>query len=295
MTVTILPGRGMQAGPGAAPPPDQQPPDQRESDQREPAETRRNVVVVAAAAAVALAALGGGAWFFTRSGSATPAPAVPASAAGHHAPAAVKLPRHGHVPPAELRAVATPAFAAMATSLGGVQATGQVHRTAHDKAGPADSKFNRCAGVRGAGGGQRGVASGKYETGNHVVRGQLDVTASAAAARHDLADMTSPRAVACAKAVVPQMLRHQKLGRYITATGVSLQRLHGVPHAFRMRLVVGYVVNGHETPVQMDFLGATVGRAEVSLMVTSHDTALAPKREAAALRAMTTSVRAALR
>jgi hypothetical protein len=45
----------------------------------------------------------------------------------------------------------------------------------------------------------------------------------------------------------------------------------------------------------MDFLGAVVGRAEVSLMVMSHDTALAPQREAAALRAMTKQVRSSLR
>lgn len=284
MTVTVLPGRDTQAGAGAPGSPEPQP----------PGETRRNVTVVAAAAAVALAALGGGAWFLTRSDSAPPAPA-PVAATGHKAPAAAKLPAHGPVRPADLRAVATPAFAAMAASLGGWTATGDVHRAPRHSAGATDGRFARCAGVGGSAAGQPGVRSGRYENGNHLVRGEVDVMAGAAAALGDLADMTSPRAVACAKAVVPQMLRHQELGRYITTSGVSMHRLQGVPHAFRMKLVVGYVVNGHEVPVQMDFLGAVVGRAEVSLLVTSHDTALAPQREVAALRAMAKQVRHSLR
>jgi hypothetical protein len=279
MTVTILPGQDTETGPGAPQTPEQPP--------------RVGRGVVAAAAALVLAVAGGGAWLLTRS-DAGPAPTPPAPTTAHRVHA-VKLPPHGRVPTARLRAVATPAFAAMAASLGGWPTTGHVHRADGDSSGPADSRFNECAGFASSSAGQRGFESGKYTSGNHQAQGQVDVMPSAAAARRDLANLTSPRAAACAKAVVPQLVRHQKLGRYVTATGVSLHRMHGVPHAFRMKLVVGYVVNGHQIPVQMDFLGAVVGRTEVSLRVTSHDTALAPKREVAALRAMVKQVRPSLR
>jgi hypothetical protein len=280
MTVTILPGHDTEAGSGVPQPP---PPPPRLAGRG----------VVAAAAALVLAAVGGGAWLLTRSG-ADPAATPPAPASAHRAHA-VKLPAHGRVPTARLRAVATPAFTAMAASLGGWTATGHVHRADGDSSGPADGRFDRCAGFASSSAGQRGLESGKYEGGNHLAQGQVDVMPSAAAARQDLRNMTSPRAAACAKAVVPQLVRHQKLGRYVTATGVSLHRMHGVPHAFRMKLVVGYVVNGHQIPVQMDFLGAVVGRTEVSLRVTSHDTTVAPRREVAALRAMVEQVRPSLR
>jgi hypothetical protein len=281
MTVTILPGHDMQADPDSAPSP-------------QPSRPRVSKSVVAAAAAVALAAVGGGAWVLTRS-DATPVAATPTQVTSHPTAAAVTLPPHGRVPAVDLRAVATPAFAAMASSLGGWTTNGHVHRAAQDSAGPSDSKFNRCAGVAAPSARQRGVSSGKYESGNHVVQGQIDVTPSAAAARRDLATMIAPRAEACAKALLPQMVRHQKLGKYVTATQVSLHRLQAVPHAFRMRLAVSYVVNGHQVPVQMDFVGALVGRAEVSMVVTSHDSRLRHSREVAALRAMTKQVRHSLR
>jgi hypothetical protein len=76
---------------------------------------------------------------------------------------------------------------------------------------------------------------------------------------------------------------------------VSLRRLPALPQAFRTKVVVGYVINGVQIPVQVDVVGAVVGRAELTLSVLSRDATLAPSREVAALCAMTRVVQRSLR
>jgi len=277
MTVTILPGQDTPADPGQTPPPS--------------GFGGRRVALLAAAAVVAAGALGG-AWTLTRS-DAKPAAATPAptdTAAGR----TVLVPRHGRVPDAQQLSVASAAFGAMDTALGGWAETGRVHR-AHDSRSGADNKVSRCAGLSQQPAGPSGLESANYVSGAHKASGEVQMMASAAVAQRELVELTSPRTAACAKRLFLPQFRHGRLGEYVTATGLSLHRLPAVPRAFRMKIIVGYVINGQQIPVQVDLLGAVVGRAEVTLTVLNREAALAPNREVAALRAMTQEVKRRLR
>jgi hypothetical protein len=246
---------------------------------------------------VLVAAVAGfGGWKLLGSGSDTPTPTPVTHPAPRPVPHAATIPAHGHVAKARLGAVAAPVFAAMTTSLGpGWTQTGHLHVSKNNSNGGLDRRMARCSGYQSGGAGASGFESGKLTSGDYVVRGGFDVVRNAAAAHSELALLTAPRTVACAKRFFPQMMRHSKAGRYLTGTSVSLHRLPAVPKAFRLRMIAIFVVSGHEVPVQVDMLGAAVGRSEVTLIVTSRNTVFAPSRQVAALRAMVKRAKASLR
>jgi hypothetical protein len=284
MTVTVLPGLDESS---SAPP---EPP-------RRSLPTPSRPVVLLVVLAVTLAGFGG--WKLLGSGGADEPVGAPVAQPKAPAPkkdVAPVIPAHGKVSTKQLQAVAVPVFAAMNESLGGWTVSGQPHRPNQHNGDAVDRRFRECFGGQESGAGDMtSLQSGKYTSGNHEVRGQLSVTPGPAAAMRDFRQTMSAQVVGCLREALPKGLRHEDVGQYLSATRLTMHRLSGVPHAFRMRLLAGFIVSGHELPIEVDVLGAVVGRAEVSLTVSSHDTRLATSRENAALRAMVKQVRTSLR
>jgi hypothetical protein len=280
MTMTVLPGvestEGAAGGPGhrrSGPP--------------------RRTAMIAAGAVLAVAVAGTAGWALTRSGSGSPA-AQPVTPVVHHVthPAPGRL--HGHVSPAQLRAVALPTFAAMDASLGGWTAKGRVHVKRAPFFG-GSGKAPRCAAPFLTHARPLEVTSTKYDRttasssglpARFEAQGEVDVFASAASANSSFARITSAGARSCMRQTFARQLGGHT-GRFpVVGERVTLGRLPGSHGVFRLSLVASFVFQGREFAVKMDGLARRVGRSVVSVtMVNAVDT-VTMRTELRALQAM---------
>ncbi|MDQ1697781.1 MAG: hypothetical protein QOJ03_3134 [Frankiaceae bacterium] len=251
---------------------------------------RSALLVGVVVAAVALASFGG--WKLLDSGDSAPAAPPTQHRPVAQAPQLVPLAARGQVTNAKARSVAAPVFTTMSTALGGWTANGNVHVKRDHIGDGLQGAQRRC--FNGPRTSEVAVTSGSYTSRPFTASGEVDIFASNGAAAAAFRSMTRGSAIACLGNTM-RVGAAGAVGSHLSRSRLSTLNVHGLKHAFGLRLVVGYVSNGHEVPMQLDTLATVVGRTHIALTVISIEQSLGKAAETRVLQAMVKQVEQTLR